>query len=337
MPVILAVSVAVVAAVIVAVVVVVALGFALTAAMRNRSAKSEWIGELSDIRMSSLGDDDEVTGALEAINVDDDHDLDPDGEPADAAPVEGAPVEDAPVEGAPDVPAVDASTGETVQPPATSPLEDPAADFREEVSDPVVDSAAEEPAAEPPTEDSDRFADETAESEATSTVSDLRPVTNMPDRTVDDAGVVFYEYDRPDGALLRIEATDPTGLRVLVGQTDTRRATCAVDLPRGVLWHRGASGAVSEACSIRTPSGWVTTTGTLLVLVDATGWTYAMCLSGVATAECLPDGAQRRLATGEIGRGRVGTVGFEITTVGPDALESEGAVRRQRRLDGSVD
>ena len=36
---------------------------------RSRAAKSDWLGELSDIRRSSLGDDEEVTGALEAIHV----------------------------------------------------------------------------------------------------------------------------------------------------------------------------------------------------------------------------------------------------------------------------
>ena len=51
------------------------------------------------------------------------------------------------------------------------------------------------------------------------------------------------------------------------------------------------------------------------------------------------DGSERRLTTlqpqaaGQIGRGRNGTVGFELADVGVDALESEGAVRRQRRLD----
>ena len=128
-------------------------------------------------------------------------------------------------------------------------------------------------------------------------------------------------------------ASDPEGLRVLIGGSDERRATCAVDLPRGVLWHRAAQDDIAEACSIRTPAGWVTTTGTMLVMVDDTGWSYAMCLDGVATVEVTSGGQQARLEAGYIGRGRNGTVGFELANVGVDALESEGAVRRQRRLD----
>ena len=40
-------------------------------ALRSREAKSDWLGELSDIRRTSLGDDEEVTGAIAAIPYDD--------------------------------------------------------------------------------------------------------------------------------------------------------------------------------------------------------------------------------------------------------------------------
>ena len=66
-----------------------------------------------------------------------------------------------------------------------------------------------------------------------------------PHRGAVGLGVVD-EYDRPDGARLRIEATDPKRLRVVVGGADTTRATCAVDLPSGLLWHRGADGATAH-------------------------------------------------------------------------------------------
>ena len=78
---------------------------------------------------------------------------------------------------------------------------------------------------------------------------------------------------------------------------------------------------------------WITQLDPDLVMVDATGWSYAMCLDGVATVEVSAEGHQARLEAGQIGRGRNGTVGFEVADVGVDALESEGAVRRQRRLD----
>jgi hypothetical protein len=254
-----------------AIVVVGGIVLAVVGGYRSRSAKSDWLGELSDIRRSSLGDDEEVTGALEAIHVDDDEVGD------DEVEAEDAPIDD---------------------------------------QEPVVEVAAW------PEPDS-----------SASTVSNLHSVTDSPDRTVEDAGAVFREYDRPGSSLLRIEATDPDGLRVLVGGSDESRATCAVDLRRGVLWHLAAQNVVVEACSIRTPAGWVTTTGTMLVMVDATGWSYAMCLDGVATVEVSAEGHQARLEAGQIGRGRNGTVGFEVADVGVDALESEGAVRRQRRLD----
>ncbi len=138
--------------------------------------------------------------------------------------------------------------------------------------------------------------------------------------------------------VIRVEATDPDGLRVLVPTAAATTATCGVDLPRGVLWHLAAEGAVAEACSIRTPSGWVTTTGTLLVLVDGTGWTYAMCLDGVATVERRAEGDQRRLCAGEIGRGKVGTTGFEIARVGVDAVGVRGCgpPAASSRSDGAL-
>jgi hypothetical protein len=271
-----------------AIVVVGGIAMAVVGGYRSRSAKSDWLGELSDIRRSSLGDDEEVTGALEAIHVGDDEATDEDTPPDEQEPVIEV---------------------------AAWPEPEP------------------EPEPESPAEAAPAFADAAERSSSAATVPNLHSVTDAPDRTVEDGGAVFREYDRPGSSLLRIEATDPDGLRVLVGGSDEHRATCAVDLRRGVLWHLAAQNVIAEACSIRTPAGWVTTTGTMLVMVDATGWSYAMCLDGVATVEVSAEGHQARLEAGQIGRGRNGTVGFELADVGVDALESEGAVRRQRRLD----
>ncbi len=54
--------------VVIALVVLVSLLLVVRAA-RSRSERSDWLGELSEIRRSSLGDDEEVTGALEAVSV----------------------------------------------------------------------------------------------------------------------------------------------------------------------------------------------------------------------------------------------------------------------------
>jgi hypothetical protein len=64
-----------------AIVVVGGIAMAVVGGYRSRSAKSDWLGELSDIRRSSLGDDEEVTGALEAIHVGDDEATDEDTRP----------------------------------------------------------------------------------------------------------------------------------------------------------------------------------------------------------------------------------------------------------------
>ena len=58
-------------AIVICIVVIVVAGAVslIVRAARSRSEKSDWLGELSEIRRSSLGDDEEVTGALEAVTV----------------------------------------------------------------------------------------------------------------------------------------------------------------------------------------------------------------------------------------------------------------------------
>lgn len=154
-----------------------------------------------------------------------------------------------------------------------------------------------------------------------------------PVRTVTDAGTLFDEYEWPGTAQLRVDATDPRGLRVLA---DDRGRSCrvAVDLPRGVLWFGSeADPEVTVSCTVRVPGGWVVAEGRLLVLADEGGWSYAMCLDGRAAVR--PDASETRtpMVPGQIARIRAGTSDHDVVAVGPDALESEGLVRRQRRLD----
>ncbi len=227
----------VIGVVVIVVVIVVVLG---VRAVRSRSERSDWIGELSEIRRSSLGDDEEVTGALEAVTI--------------------------------------------------------------------VDRADEE------------------------TAGGAVAVTDAPTRTVEDAGTVFHEYVWPGLGRLRVDATDERGLRVLVDDVDVP-SRLAADLPRGMLWFRSLGTGVSGSCSVRTPAGWVMARGDLLIVASDVDWTYVMCLDGEATIRFGGDGPRSTMVTGQIGRIRVGSNDHDIVDVGADALESEGAVRRQRRLD----
>ncbi len=227
---------------------------------RTRSARSDWIGELSEIRRSSLGDDEEVTGAMEAVTIVDDPPTEPDA----------------------------GTTGDG------------------------ADSAT--PAPDP---------DDTVAA---------RPVTDQPVRTIDDAGTRFNEYGGPDASRLRVELTGATGLRV-VATTGSDDDSFAVDLPQGILWFHTASKGPASGCSVRIPAGWVTADGVLAVLADEQGWSYAMCIGGTASVRSRAGGNAVRLVAGQIGRVRVGHPGVDLVEVGVDALESEGIVRRQRRLD----
>jgi hypothetical protein len=155
------------------------------------------------------------------------------------------------------------------------------------------------------------------------------PVTAAPTRTVTDAGTTFHEYAWPGSGLLRVEATDPRGLRVMVDDVDAPARLVAA-LPRGVLWFRSET---STPCSVRTPAGWVMARGDLLIVASDADWTYVMCLDGTASIRFDGDGSRADMRGGQIGRIRFGTDDHDIVDVGAEALESEGAVRRQRRLD----
>lgn len=245
----------VVAAVVVAVVVV-----ALVArrAVRSRSARTDWLGELSEIRRSSLGDDEEeVTGVLRVVTVDES------GDPVGSRP-----------------------------------------------------SAASEPEPEPEPEPEGPVA-----------------VTDRPDRVVTDADTTFMEYHLDAFGALRVTADPGPGLRIMVDHP-RRTQHLMVDLPGGTLWFRSATQVSPSPCSIRTPAGWVMGRGDLLVLADAQDWCYVMCLQGEATIRLFANDTRAAIGRGRIGRFRAGSAVFDVVEVGADALESESAVRRQRRLDG---
>lgn len=215
-------------------------------AARSRTERTDWLGELSEIRRSSLGDDEEVTGAMEAVSVIDDE----------------------------------------------------------------VDDRA---------DDADTSLHIVAE----------------PTRTVTDAGTAFNEYDWPRFGLLRVEATEPRGLRIMVDDGDDPEGI-VVDLPRGVLWFRSRPGDTRRACTARTPAGWVLARGDLLILSGDDDWSYVMCLTGEATLRSDADGSRSAMTAGQIGRMRPGSVEHDIVDVGATGLEGEGVVRRQRRLDGKI-
>ncbi len=163
--------------------------------------------------------------------------------------------------------------------------------------------------------------------------ADDRPVEkDDPDATLLDAGATFWEWNRDVAGFLRVEATDPRGLRVLSG-VDGTGAGYAVSLPRGVLWHRSASPDSGASCSIRTPAGWIVTTGLVAILIDETEATYVLCLAGEATVRT--DAGRARVKRGQIGRVVDAASAVQIADVGVDALESDSIVRRQRRLDSA--
>ncbi|HET8929049.1 MAG TPA: hypothetical protein VFN21_00185 [Acidimicrobiales bacterium] len=219
-------------------------------AARSRTERTDWLGELSEIRRSSLGDDEEVTGALEAVSVIDDE--------------------------------------------------------SDEHDDPGADQGA-----------------------------DRLQVVGEPTRTVIDAGTVFNEYDWPGFGVLRVDATEPRGLRVMVDDADTPSSIVA-DLPGGVLWFRSLRGDTPRSCSVRTSAGWVLARGDVLVLSGDDGWSYVMCLTGEATLRSDAEGSRSAMTAGQIGRIRVGAAEHDLVDVGVAGLESEGVVRRQRRLDGKI-
>jgi hypothetical protein len=158
------------------------------------------------------------------------------------------------------------------------------------------------------------------------------PVTDAPTATFEDAGTVFHEYTWPGLGRLRVDATDERGVRVMVDAVDAP-TRLAADLPRGVLWFRSDGSKASTTCSVRTPAGWVMARGDLLIVASDVDWTYVMCLDGEATIRFGGDGPRSAMVSGQIGRIRAGSNDHDILDVGADALESEGAVRRQRRLD----
>ncbi len=254
--------------IVIVVVVVLAAVTAVVLLRRSRSARSVWLGELSEIRRSSLGGEDEVTGALDAI---DDHSSSADDR--DEEPVDGG------------------VGGE---------------------GEPVADSAR--------------------DGEATdASVPSLLEVTGDPDRTISDAGTTFTEYDRGDGGVLRVQQAAVGGLRVFV--TDSGGPTrCAVRLPRGTLWFHDPESVDQFTCTVRTSAVWVAANGTLFVLVEPR-WTYVMCLAGSAAVHGSEVVGRVTLQAGQVGRFHPDSTDPEVALVGVDALESEGVIRRQRRLD----
>ena len=271
---------------------------------RSKVARSEWLGELDDIRRTSLGGTEEVTGAMQAIGPKDDLSDQSDGTEGTSAHGHFDAAEwPAEREGG------DAAVGEEPSTPAVTEV--PVA---EEVD---VTSIVEQP----------------TKPDTPTGAARLDVVTDQPDRMFEEGRSNFSEFDRADGAVVRIDMSEPEGIRVVNGVDSVGAATCAIDLPHGLLWHRPGS-TPHEVCSVRTPAGWINATGaTVLVQVEEGGWSYAMCLDGDASLETMPDGAYVPFPPGHIGRGKAEGGGFEITKVGHEALESEGAVRRQRRFD----
>ncbi|MBS1848936.1 MAG: hypothetical protein JST73_11730 [Actinobacteria bacterium] len=299
------------------VVVAAAVAFAIRA-VRSRSARTDWLGELDEIRRASLGDDEEVTGALEAVIVDDaDSDDWPDSEPSveDPEPVEDE--DDADADGD-----ADAHT-----------------DGTDEDGDADPDGAA--------AASDDGVIEATRDAASTDVETDVpRPtpkpvvVTGTPTRTVTDAGSLFNEYQWSGSGLVRVETTNPTGLRVVAtevvgdGDDGAARTDFAVDLPRGTLWLR--SGPGNPTCAVRTSGAWISASGVFLVVASEDEWTYVMCLEGEGTIQPHGNGRRETLHAGQLGRVRPDSDGCDVIETGIDALESEGAVRRQRRLDGGV-
>lgn len=241
--------------IVVALIVIVLVVLGIIRARRSRSARSDWLGELSEIRRSSLGDDEEVTGVIEAVSV--------------IAEPESAP------------------------PPAVA---------------------------------------------STS-------LTDAPTREVRDAGTVFNEYAWPDFALLRVDVTEPHGLRVIADMSDPAGGTdpeaqrpdqVMVDLPRGLAWFRSEPPGVARNCTVRTPAAWVAVRGVALVVASDDDWCYAMCVDGEVTVRRHSGGERVTVGAGGIARFQLDHDTVEVIDVGIAALESEGVLRRQRRLDAST-
>lgn len=317
----------------VVVVAVAALVVLVVRGVRNRSERDDWLGELSEIRRDSLGDDEEVTGALEAVVVE-----------------AGEPVE----------------LGERVE----------SGESGIDSADPV-DVLAEREGAEREVAEGEVAVGETAEEpfgqldEKPGEVPDVVPnhaeavapivATGAPARTITDAGTLFDEYDWPGFATLRVDVTEPRGIRVILdlhlgtetgqmAQESLEVATGApggeipgevmVDLPRGVLWFHPEQPDSDATCSVRIPGGWVRTRGSTAVLISE-DWCFVMCVSGTASirpAVVGEDGVDRvALAGGQLARLGVGDLaGCDVVDVGVDVLESDGVIRRQRRLDASA-
>lgn len=263
-------------------------------AARSRSERSDWLGELSDIRRSSLGDDEEVTGALDAVAIVDDGDgafADPDG----------------------------GSTG-------------PGVDRDVAGVEPVTDDAG----GAIDVDDADGPTDVDASAEMLDGArSDPVAVTDTPHAAVDDAGSRFHEYTWPDRCDLRVDVTDARGLRIMADTPDAP-GRLVIDLPRGTLWFRSQVADAPTTCLVRTPGGWVFADGALLIVASETDWTYVMCLEGSGSIRIDGDQPRATMTRGQIARLRSGTGEHEVLDVGDDALESEGAVRRQRRLDQRI-
>lgn len=81
--------------IVVVVVVLAAVVLFATRTWRSRTERTDWIGELSEIRRSSLGDDEEVTGAIEAVTI-------VDGEPSAATSGDGTATDEGAVDPATD-------------------------------------------------------------------------------------------------------------------------------------------------------------------------------------------------------------------------------------------
>lgn len=242
--------------------------------VRSRSAKSDWLDELDEIRLSSLGDDQEVTGALHAV-------------PAEVAL-------------APDIAQID----------------EPPSDIRTEFGQ----HAEEVEPISADVEDETSLQEDSASSPGRDTAS-----VELTER--DDGGILFYEYTWDESCLLRVEATNPEGLRVVVNIDETDEI-CSIELPRGNLWHRGPDDA---KFSVQTTDGSIQGLGTCAVAVDES-WTFALCLEGEMIL--------RRDGTGpvDVVAGCIGRMGHDdaqvqVMNVGLNALEDQDIVKRHRRLD----
>ncbi len=254
--------------------VIAAVAVAVVNGARSRSAKSDWLDELDEIRLSSLGDDQEVTGALHAVPAEvalapdfdhgDEHPSDRDGEPGQNE-----------VELEPTKVVVEAE--ESIQEESASPLRREAAN--------------------------------------------VQPIER------DDAGMLFHEYAWDETCLLRVDATNPEGLRV-VANADDSGGVCTVDLPRGSLWHRGPNDA---KFSVQTTDGLIQGFGTCAVAVDE-NWTFAICLEGEMSLRHLGTD-EVDLAAGCIGRMGHDDAQVQVMNAGFDALEDQDIVKRHRRLD----